>query len=201
MVDYGKGKIYKIVCNVTGNCYVGSTTKERLCDRLSQHRSNYNKYLKGKHHYVSVYEVLKQNNYTILLLENYPCSSKDELYAKEYEHIKNTNCVNMKAPKRTKAQYYQDNIDKMREKNKNYILKNKQKTLDYAKKYREGNKDKIKETQKTYYENNKDKIQRKKAEWNTTEVTCECGITMKQCSIVAHKKTKKHLNYINQCQF
>ena len=41
MVNYEKGKIYKIVCNTTGEIYIGSTTKQTLAQRLSQHVSQY----------------------------------------------------------------------------------------------------------------------------------------------------------------
>ena len=45
MVNYAKGKIYKIVCNVTGLIYVGSSTKHYLSDRLGNHTARYRKYL------------------------------------------------------------------------------------------------------------------------------------------------------------
>ena len=40
-IDYSKGKVYKIVCNITGLIYVGSTTKEYLCQRLTAHKNDY----------------------------------------------------------------------------------------------------------------------------------------------------------------
>ena len=43
---YSIGKIYKIVCNVTGVCYVGSTNEPMLCRRLGKHVSNYTRYLR-----------------------------------------------------------------------------------------------------------------------------------------------------------
>ena len=36
MPDYSKGKIYKIVCNVTGLVYVGSTCEPTLARRLAK---------------------------------------------------------------------------------------------------------------------------------------------------------------------
>ena len=44
-IDYSKGKVYKIVCNITGKIYVGSTTKEYLSQRLTLHRANYQLFL------------------------------------------------------------------------------------------------------------------------------------------------------------
>ena len=37
MVNYQLSKIYKIVCNITGKIYIGSTTKKYLAERLAQH--------------------------------------------------------------------------------------------------------------------------------------------------------------------
>jgi hypothetical protein len=55
---YPKAKIYKIVCNITGVIFVGSTCK-KLCQRIAQHREYYKQYLKGKHNYVTLFKVLK----------------------------------------------------------------------------------------------------------------------------------------------
>ena len=38
------GKIYKLICNVTGLVYYGSTT-ESLKQRLSEHKNKYKRYL------------------------------------------------------------------------------------------------------------------------------------------------------------
>ena len=41
MIDYSKGKIYKIVCNNTGLIYIGSTCEPTLARRLAKHVGNY----------------------------------------------------------------------------------------------------------------------------------------------------------------
>jgi len=41
MVNYEYGKIYKLTSIETENIYIGSTTKKRLCQRLTEHKSNY----------------------------------------------------------------------------------------------------------------------------------------------------------------
>jgi hypothetical protein len=94
-MDYSNGKIYKIVCNTTGKCYIGSTCSPYLSTRLAQHRNNFKSFLKGKFNYVSSYEVLENNNYDIVLLELFPCSCKEELLARERFYIENTECVNL----------------------------------------------------------------------------------------------------------
>ena len=68
---YQRGKIYKVASNKTEDIYIGSTC-ETLSRRLSQHRQDYKKYLKGKHDYITCWEVLKTDDYFIVLIENYP---------------------------------------------------------------------------------------------------------------------------------
>ena len=94
MIDYQLGKIYKIECNVTGKVYIGSTCEPTLARRLTKHISSYKRYLNGTYSYVSSFEVLVSGNYDIVLIESYPCNSKDELHARERYYTNNINCVN-----------------------------------------------------------------------------------------------------------
>ena len=49
MVNYQNGKIYKIVSNTNSEkCYIGSTTKKYLSQRLMQHKYEYNCHKSGK---------------------------------------------------------------------------------------------------------------------------------------------------------
>lgn len=92
---YQRGKIYKIVCNKTGKAYVGSTCENRLCSRINKHRDCYKRYLKGTYHYVSSFDVFENDDYDIVLIESYPCNSKDELHSRERHWIETTDkCVN-----------------------------------------------------------------------------------------------------------
>ena len=100
-VDYSNGKIYKIVDNTTGNIYIGSTCEKYLSKRLVGHRTSYKCYLEGKTNYMTSFEILKNNNYEIILIESHPCGSSDELHARERFYIENNNCVNKSMPGRT----------------------------------------------------------------------------------------------------
>ena len=78
MSDYKQGKIYKIVDLTTeNNIYVGSTC-QTLEKRLSGHVWDY-----SRNKYLTSSEVLKNGNYEIVLIENYPCDSKFELHKRE----------------------------------------------------------------------------------------------------------------------
>jgi hypothetical protein len=151
MVNYENGKVYKIICNITGLIYIGSTAEILLSNRLGKHRRDYRSFLNGKYHYVSSFKILENNNYDIILLETYPCNNKYELKARERFYIESLNCVNKNIPNRTVKEYYEDNKQKILEYNK-----------QYNKKYREQNKQKIAEYKKEYYNDNKQKL----AEYN-----------------------------------
>ena len=118
-----QAKIYKIVDNTNDNIYIGSTCKT-LQRRLSYHKSNYKRFLKGLCNNVRSFGILKNNNYKIELLENCNIKTKDELTARERFFIENNECVNRCIPGRTdkeyKKQYYNLNREKVIEKVKDY---------------------------------------------------------------------------------
>ncbi len=95
MVNYELGKIYKIIDNTNGNVYVGSTCEPTLAKRLAKHRDNYKSHCKGTSiHYITAFDIIANNNYDIVLLESYPCQSKDELFKRERHYIETTECIN-----------------------------------------------------------------------------------------------------------
>ena len=95
---YKRGKIYKIVCNTTGLCYIGSSSQKSLAKRLGQHKDYYKLWKINTHHIVASFQIIDNNNYEIVLVENYPCNSKDELHARERYWIENTECINKVIP-------------------------------------------------------------------------------------------------------
>jgi hypothetical protein len=120
MPDYQLGKIYKIECNVTGKVYIGSTCEPTLARRLTKHVGSYRCYLKGTYPYVSSFDILQSGNYDIVLIESYPCNSKDELHARERYHTNNIDCINKIknqgmyneiGEKEYKKQYHEKNKD------------------------------------------------------------------------------------------
>jgi len=114
MNRYNNGKIYKIVDNTNGNVYIGSTCEPTLARRLAGHRGVYNYYLNGgKVNKISSFDILENNNYSIVLLEDYPCERKDQLLARERFYIENNQCVNKNIPSRTSKEYYEQNKDKL----------------------------------------------------------------------------------------
>jgi len=168
-VDYNLGKIYKIVCNVTDEIYIGSTCQPTVAHRVAKHVSTYKLFKMGKSNYVTSYKIIERCDYNIYLIENFPCNNKDELTKREGEIIKqmqnDNNVVNKVVPGRTLAEYNVDNRDKIKEYQKEYHEQHKDKIYKVNKEYREKNKDKLNEQKKVYLEQNKDKIKEQKKEY------------------------------------
>ena len=114
-------KIYKIVDNTNDNIYIGSTCKT-LKTRLSKHKCGYKRFLKGLYNNVKSFDIIKNNNYKIELLEDCNIKTKQELLARERFFIENNDCLNNNIPGRTDKEYKQ-----------------------YQKEYKKANKDKANE--------------------------------------------------------
>jgi hypothetical protein len=190
MIDYQKAKIYKLVCNVSGNVYYGSTVQS-LAKRKGLHKCKYLKWNANKdtNGYISSFEVIKNNNYDIILVENYPCNSKEELYSRERNYIENNECCNKNLPISSKKEWYENNKGKKIE----YQKINKDKIKTQRKEHYENNKEIVKEKVKEYYVNNKDKILLKHSQY----FECECGGKYTYGHKQRHSKTKLHQKYLS----
>ena len=157
MVNYQLGKIYRIVCNTTGKVYIGSTCEPALARRLSKHNDAYKQWKKGSRiSTVSSFQILELNNYEIILIENYPCDTSDELHSRERFFVENTQCVNKNIPSRTNEEYHLKYYQEHKEEHKQYYEEHKEKILQNRKIYQENNKEKIKEYKKEWWKNKKE---------------------------------------------
>ena len=167
MVNYQNGKIYKIESLIGNCCYYGSTT-QTLNKRLIIHKCDFKKN-KG----ISSDEILKYDDYKIILVENFPCNSKEELIRREGFYIRNNKCVNKCIAGRNMNEYRKDRKEHIKKINSNYYIKNKNKITEKGKIYRTENKEIL----------NKKYI-------------CECGGNYTKKHKSTHNKTKKHKNYL-----
>jgi len=87
---YANGKIYKIESLSAGLVYYGSTYTS-LAKRMYRHRNQ-----ERSKSMMTSREVLAYPDAEIVLVENYPCNSKDELHAREHFYISNNTCVNQR---------------------------------------------------------------------------------------------------------
>lgn len=135
-------KIYKIVCNVTNECYYGSTI-QTLRHRLQIHEAIFRQYKKSKSNYYSVFAILERGDYDIHLVENYECLCRRQLEKIEGIYIKHYPCINKNV-----AGGDPDKAIKNRKYSREKYIKNK----PYKKKYYKQNKDKlIQYNQKRYW--------------------------------------------------
>jgi len=80
----------------------------------------------GTGSYATSFDVLKGGvgTYYIELIENFPCTSKDELSKRMGEIIRATDCVNKIIPGRTQEEYYLECPEKRKETLDRYYKKN-----------------------------------------------------------------------------
>ena len=171
MVNYKNGKIYCIRSYQTDCIYIGSTTQS-LSQRLSKHRQNYKVYNESKKTgFMSSFKLLKYDDCYIELIENCPCESREELERQEGKIIRNTEekCINKIVPGRTRNEWRNDNIERERQKVREYITRNKK------------------------IINEKAKIRDRK--YRSVKVQCDCGSIVTSRGVLNHKKTLKHKNW------
>jgi len=200
MTKYNNSKIYKIepiVEHEPHEIYIGSTTKERLCQRMAYHKRDYNRWKNGKHNKVTVYDIFDKygvQNCNIFLIESCPCNTKDELNSKEGHYIRISECINKYIPDRNR-----------KERNQNYYEQNKEVIKQKHKDKYEITKEKVKEERKIYYENHEEQIKTQKQEYYLKNkekllenIICLCGCEVVKCSLSRHQKSKKHINLMKQ---
>jgi hypothetical protein len=141
-VNYSNTIMYKIVCNDLNitDSYIGHTTDFK--SRKYQHKNRCNNENNKKYN-LKVYQYIRNNggwdNWSMIMIEEYDCNSKLEATKRErklIEELKAT--LNYNIPSRTRKEYYEDNIDKIREQKKKYN--------EYSKIYYENNKEKYNES-------------------------------------------------------
>lgn len=185
MPDYSKSKIYKIVANTDEEYspYIGSTVKQYLRQRFAVHKSNYINYKNGKTNFTSSYLLFDKygiENCEIVLVEDYPCATKDELHARERYWFDNMENCNINKP--AKTEYEKQNLWKLKyqrelELHPDYNKKQYQRKLELHPDHKTTRTEIQKEARKEKY-------------------ICECGTTLQREKKSRHEKSKKHLNYI-----
>lgn len=111
MSDYTNAKIYKLTCNITDLCYVGSTC-QTLSKRLKGHESQYKQFLEGKFNWLTSFEIIQLGDYSIEQLEKVDCENEQELREREGYHTKQLRdfAVNKKIEGQTKEELYEKRL-------------------------------------------------------------------------------------------
>ena len=91
--NYANGKIYKIISEKTDKVYIGSTCSP-LHKRFYEHRNSFWRVQNGEknrgNNFLNSFELMKFEDAIIVLVEEYPCNSLDELKIREAYWIQNT---------------------------------------------------------------------------------------------------------------
>ena len=90
MPDFSKGKIYKLVSNISSDVYIGSCLVE-LSKRLYGHKQPLNKC-------VSKRMFVNDAIISIVLIEDYACENKNQLKSRELHYITTIECINKNKP-------------------------------------------------------------------------------------------------------
>lgn len=152
-MDYKNGKIYKLQCE-DGYYYIGSTTTE-LRKRFKGHKD---KSVRASPLVYQHITAIGWDKVRIVLVEDYPCASKEHLLRKEDEiiqaHRKEPMCLNMKRAYLTDEEEKADNEAR----SKSYHAAHKQEEAVACKKYQETHKEEIKAQRKVYWDAHKDAV-------------------------------------------
>ena len=155
--NYQNGKIYCIRNYIDDDIYVGSTTQP-LSKRMAWHR-NKSTTEQGRK-YMKICRKMYEygfDSFYVELIEEYPCDNVEQLHKREGEIIREWKPVlNKKVEGRTRKEYYEDNIEKIKDDRKQYYQENKDKILEYHKQYREDNKEYLQEYDKQRNETRKE---------------------------------------------
>ena len=126
---YKKGYIYKISSKDGTKNYYGSTSNYK--HRMSAHKSDYKRYLDGRYHYVSSFEIIKDSDYLSSIELECSNISKTDLELIEQLYIKTYDCVNKllkmtdqekdNNQKESKAKYVKENKIKINKKQREVI--------------------------------------------------------------------------------
>ena len=180
-----KGRIYKIVCGLSNDVYVGSTIQE-LKYRFRDHKYDYKQYLKNKKKEVAIYPYFTQygiENFKIILIKEYDVIDRKHLMIYEALWMYKLKSIN-----KNTAFYFKKLSQKQ--------YRNTHK--ENRKMYLEINKEKIekqdRERANKYYNNNKEKILQKIKEKYECII---CNITLTKSNKLRHEQTKKHKNNLS----
>ena len=169
MNRYQNGQIYKIVDVGYNKCYFGSTCED-LKQRMARHKYGYKYYLKTGLKYIKSYDLFDEygiEHCKIEWVENYPCSSKKELEAREGMHQKENDCINKFIAGRDQKQWREDNKEHLKTKKHDYHIQNRESIIE------------------------------KSREFGSSKYVCECGMTIRRDSLSRHLRRKMHQKYLN----
>ena len=189
--NYDNTYFYKIVCKdiTIPDLYVGHTTN--FIKRKSRHKIACTN-ASCKDHNQFVYKFIRENggwdNFDMILINTQACENKREAEKVERTYIEDLRAtLNKVLPrvqdtiKEYKTQWWQDNLERMHEMERNSYQDNKDSVITRC---------------KEYYIENKEKCQA----WKNSQVECACGTTYTKANKARHEKSTSHQTYLEQIE-
>ena len=218
-INYDKTHFYRIVCKDLDikECYVGHTTDFNT--RKCQHKHDSIRNNSEKHN-IYVYEFIRENggwdNWDMVLIKTEKCDneidakSKERYYIEQYKASLNKikrPYISEEEKKELYKEYYGEHREDILEQKKDYYQDKREERLKYKQEYYERERDNILERKREKKLENIEEERRKDRERyhkhkekylakDKEKVECECGVIVCRSYLTAHKKTNKHLQYL-----
>ena len=157
--NFKNGKIYKITNNINSEIYVGSTC-DILRKRFDTHKLQITQDTKKNRPLYKLMNEFGTDIFRIDLIEDYPCEDKQALRQREGYWIRQMGTLNKYIAGRNEKEKYEDNKERILERNKKYIEEHKERRQEY-----------ITEYCKDY--NKRPEIKEKKSKYYKQKVPCE----------------------------
>lgn len=184
--SFQNGRVYKIWNTIDGEIYVGSTTQP-LSKRMWRHKNDSMKAIPPQRIHKHMKD-LGADNFSIELIEEFPCNNVEQLHKKEGEWVRKIATLNDRIPGRTFQEYMDENKTKKSDYDRQYYQDNKDKLLNYQQTYAAENKEKIRESKRNYYENNKEKFLERQL--------CICGESTTKQHKLRHERGQIHQRFL-----
>ena len=194
-IDYAKTIIYKLVHKddlYDENIYTGHTT-DFIC-RKNNHKSKCNN-ANSKDYNQKKYKYIRENGgwdeWLMIEIEKYPCKDIYEALARERVIQAEMKAkLNSDIAGRTAKEWWDDNRDKILEKDKQRYKDNREKILERDKQYRQNNLEKIRD-----YDRNRPNKQ-ERYEKMKEKITCDhCGFLSTRGHMGRHNRSQKCINF------
>jgi len=202
-MNYQNTIIYKIVCkdiNIT-DTYVGHTTN--FDKRKNNHKTACNNE-NLRYYNINVYQFIRENGGW----NNWEMNKRQAETRERYWLEQLGATLNSYVPTRTREEYRQENREQLNEYQKEYYEANREIIIEKQKKYQKENKEIISEKNKEYRETNREQLNEYQKEYRKTnkdriseklkeKITCECGSIVRKNDLSRHRKSQKHLKYLD----
>lgn len=202
---YNNSKIYKMVDQVNGYFYIGSTCNP-LSKRLYRHKCDAKKHPEQKNY--KYFNEIGFDNVKIVLIEEHYLENREQLIREEDKviqmYLHDEKCLNsiraFVTPEEARAKYgeqrkirYQEHKEEELATNKKYRDLNRDAIIQQKRMAYKNNRTELLEQQKKYYKDHIDEIHERR----NKQLLCACGEAYSYSNKKRHERCKKHQAFLN----